>query len=170
MFKLLTDSLFIAISRSNWLHSRKYGTVWYHPASSRFLSVYFQPLLVSGKIDWHASGFNAQATCVKPADSACCVLSVRCWFYVNTLQQEEEPKQSSLQKGNQDRKPLSKDDILNCIIRTEQERPKYKPGAPMLSEANLEAVQAWCTYVVRSKLRGCWTKLCQVACLCHGTQ
>jgi hypothetical protein len=85
MFKLLTDSLFLAICRSNWLHSRKYGTVWYHLASSRFLSDYFHPLSVSGKIDWHDSGFNARATCVKPADSACCLLGVRCRFYVNTL-------------------------------------------------------------------------------------
>jgi hypothetical protein len=35
-FGLLADSLFVAICRSNWLYSRKYGTVWYHPASSRF--------------------------------------------------------------------------------------------------------------------------------------
>ena len=60
------------------------------------------------------------------------------------LQQEEEPRQSPLQKGNQARKPLSKDEILNCIIGTEQERPKYKPGAPMLSEANLEAAGPNC--------------------------
>jgi hypothetical protein len=60
------------------------------------------------------------------------------------LQQEEEPRQSPLQKGNQARKPLSKDEILNCIIETEQERPKYKPGAPMLSEANLEVVGPNC--------------------------
>jgi hypothetical protein len=31
-------------------------------------------------------------------------------------------------------------------------------------------IQAWCTYVVRSKCKGYWTKLCQVGCLCHGTQ
>jgi hypothetical protein len=47
--------------------------------------------------------------------------------------------QPPLKKGNQVRKPLSKDEILNCIIGTEQERPKYKPSAPMLSEPNLEA-------------------------------
>jgi hypothetical protein len=52
--------------------------------------------------------------------------------------------QSPLQKGNQARKPLSKDEILNCIIGTEQERPKYKHGAPMLSEANLEATGPNC--------------------------
>jgi hypothetical protein len=60
------------------------------------------------------------------------------------LQLEEEPRQFPLQKGNQARKPLSKDEILNCIIGTEQERPKYKPGAPMLSEANLEAAGPNC--------------------------
>jgi hypothetical protein len=42
-------------------------------------------LLVLGKIDWHTSGFNARAMCVKTADSACCVLGVACRFYVNTL-------------------------------------------------------------------------------------
>jgi hypothetical protein len=35
---------------------------------------------------------------------------------------------------------LSKDEILNCILGTEQDRPKYKPGAPMLSETNVKAV------------------------------
>jgi hypothetical protein len=53
--------------------------------------------------------------------------------------QQEEPRKSPLQKGNQARKPLPKDEILNCIIGTEQDRPKYKPGAPMLSEANVKA-------------------------------
>jgi hypothetical protein len=60
------------------------------------------------------------------------------------LQQEEEPRQSPLQKRNQARKPLCKDEILNCIIRLEQEEPKYKPGAPMLSEANLDAARPNC--------------------------
>jgi hypothetical protein len=53
--------------------------------------------------------------------------------------QQEEPRQSPLQKGNQSKKPLSKDEILNCVNGTEQERPKYKPGAPMLSEVNVKA-------------------------------
>jgi hypothetical protein len=61
-----------------------------------------------------------------------------------TLQQKEEPRQSPLQQRNNARKPLAKDKILNCIIGTEQERPKYKPGAPMLLEANLEAVGPNC--------------------------
>jgi hypothetical protein len=58
VFKLLADSLFVAICHSDWLHGRKYGTVRYHPASSMFLSNLFHPLSVSGKIDWHASGFK----------------------------------------------------------------------------------------------------------------
>jgi hypothetical protein len=45
------------------------------PGKFQVLSNYFHPLLVSGKIDWHASD---SATCVKPACSACCVLGVRC--------------------------------------------------------------------------------------------
>jgi hypothetical protein len=53
--------------------------------------------------------------------------------------QQEEPRQSPLQKGNQARKPLSKDEILNCVNGTEKDRPKYKPGAPMMSEANVRA-------------------------------
>jgi hypothetical protein len=57
---------------------------------------------------------------------------------------QEEPKQSPLQKGNQARKPLSKDEILNCIIGTEQKRPKYKSDALMLSEANVEAAGPNC--------------------------
>jgi hypothetical protein len=60
------------------------------------------------------------------------------------LQQEEEPRQSPLQKGNQARKPLSKDVIFNYIIGKKQERPKYKPGAPMLSEENLESTRPNC--------------------------
>jgi hypothetical protein len=56
--------------------------------------------------------------------------------------QQEEPRQSPLQKGNQAKKPLS--EILNCVIGTEQDRPKYKSGAPMLSEANVKAVGPNC--------------------------
>jgi hypothetical protein len=58
--------------------------------------------------------------------------------------QQEEPRQSPLQKGNQTRKRLSKDEILNCVIGIEQNRPKYKPGAHMLSEANVKAARPNC--------------------------
>jgi hypothetical protein len=58
--------------------------------------------------------------------------------------QQEEPRQSPLQKRNQARKPLSKDEILNCVNATKQDRPKYKPGAPMLSEANVKAARPNC--------------------------
>jgi hypothetical protein len=58
--------------------------------------------------------------------------------------QQEEPKQSPLLKGNQARKPLSKDEILNCVIGTELDRQKYKPGAPMLSEENVKVVGPNC--------------------------
>jgi hypothetical protein len=34
--------------------------------------------------------------------------------------QQEEPRQSPLQKGNQARKSLSKDEILNCVNATEE--------------------------------------------------
>jgi hypothetical protein len=46
--------------------SRKYGTVWYHPASSKFYLIIFIPLLVSGKLTSTLSGFIAR---VKPASS-----------------------------------------------------------------------------------------------------
>jgi hypothetical protein len=49
-----------------------------------------------------------------------------------------------MQKGNQARIRLSKDEILNCVNGTEHDRPKYKPGAPMLSEANVKAVGPNC--------------------------
>jgi hypothetical protein len=58
--------------------------------------------------------------------------------------QQEEPMQSPLQKGNRARKPLSKDEIFNCANGTKQDRPKYKPGAPMLSEANVKAAGPNC--------------------------
>jgi hypothetical protein len=49
-------------------------------------------------------------------------------------------------------KPLSKDEILNCANGTERDRPKYKPGPPMLSEANVKAAGLNCaklhTYVM----------------------
>jgi hypothetical protein len=59
--------------------------------------------------------------------------------------QQEEPRQSPLQKGNQARKPLSKDEILNCVNGTEQDRPKYKLGAPILSELNVKAAGPNCS-------------------------
>jgi hypothetical protein len=58
--------------------------------------------------------------------------------------QQEEPRQSPLHKGNKSSKPLSKDEILTCVIWIEQDRPKYKPGAPMLSEANVKAAGPNC--------------------------
>jgi hypothetical protein len=58
--------------------------------------------------------------------------------------QQEEPRQSPLQKGNQARQSLSKDEILNYVNGTEHDRPKYKTGAPMLSEANVKAAGPNC--------------------------
>jgi hypothetical protein len=78
MFELLTHSLIVAICHSNWLHSRKYGTVWYHPASSRFYLIVFILCQFQGKLTGMLLDSDAQATCVKPANSACCVLGVRC--------------------------------------------------------------------------------------------
>jgi hypothetical protein len=83
MFRLLTDSLFVAIRRSNWLYSRKHRTAWYHPASSRFYLTVFILCQFQGKLTGTLLDSDARATCVKPANPACCVLGVRCWFYVN---------------------------------------------------------------------------------------
>jgi hypothetical protein len=83
MFKSLTYSLFVAICRSNWLYSRKYRTVGYHPASSRFYLTVFILCQFLGKLTGMLPDFDARAMCVKPANLACCVLGVRCWFYVN---------------------------------------------------------------------------------------
>jgi hypothetical protein len=78
MFELLTDSLFVAICRSNWLYSRKYGNVWYHPASSSFYLTVFILCQFQGKLTGTLPDSDTRATCVKPANSACCVLGVRC--------------------------------------------------------------------------------------------
>src|ERR671922_135577 len=85
MSKLLTDSLFIAICYSCWLYSRKCGTVWYHPASSMFYLTIFFLCQFREQLTGTLPDSDARATCVKPADLACCVIGVRCRFYVNTL-------------------------------------------------------------------------------------
>jgi hypothetical protein len=78
MFELLTDSFFVAICRSNWLYSHKYGTVWYHRASSRFYLTVFILSQFQEKLTGTLPDSDALATCVKPANSACHVLGVRC--------------------------------------------------------------------------------------------
>jgi hypothetical protein len=78
MYELLTDSLFVAICRSNWIYSRKYGTVWYHLASSRFYLTVLIRCQFHVKLTGTLPDSDARATCVKPANLACCVLGVRC--------------------------------------------------------------------------------------------
>jgi hypothetical protein len=65
-----------------WLSSRKYGTVWYHPASSKlwYLTA-FHLLSISGKIDWDAL---ESARVLSQLCSACCVLGAGCGFCVTT--------------------------------------------------------------------------------------
>jgi hypothetical protein len=77
MFELLTDSLFVAICRSNWLYSRKYRTVWYHPASSRFYLIVFILCQFQGKLTSTLPD-STPGPRVKLANPACCVLGVRC--------------------------------------------------------------------------------------------
>jgi hypothetical protein len=78
----LANSFYIAMCHLVWLLSRKYRTVWYHPASSKLwyltsLSfVNFQE-----KLTGTSSLLFARA---KPACSACCVFGARCTFCVNS--------------------------------------------------------------------------------------
>jgi hypothetical protein len=82
-FISLANSFSIAMCHLMWPFSRKYGTVWYHPASSNpwYLTalsfVNFQE-----KLTGTSSTLSARA---KPACSACCVFGARCPFCVNTL-------------------------------------------------------------------------------------
>jgi hypothetical protein len=76
VYELLT--LVVAICLSDWLYSRKYGTIWYHPTSSRFYLTFFVLCQFQGKLTGTFPDSDARVTCVKPANSACCVLGVRC--------------------------------------------------------------------------------------------
>ncbi|PUZ60740.1 hypothetical protein GQ55_4G177300 [Panicum hallii var. hallii] len=64
------------------------------------------------------------------------------------LQQKEgersqsQPEQQSPREEKQARKPLPKDELVNAIWTTQN--PKYKPGVPMLSEADLDATGPNC--------------------------
>ncbi|PVH33772.1 hypothetical protein PAHAL_8G062200 [Panicum hallii] len=63
------------------------------------------------------------------------------------LQQEGErsqsqPEQQSPREEKEARKPLPKDELVNAIWTTQN--PKYKPGVPMLSEADLDAAGPNC--------------------------
>jgi hypothetical protein len=64
------------------------------------------------------------------------------------LQQKEgersqsQPEQQSPREEKQARKPLPKDELVNAIWTTQN--PKYKPGVPMLSEADLDAAGPNC--------------------------
>jgi hypothetical protein len=69
-------------------------------------------------------------------------LSSRCNKY-NSLCNRRNPGNLHCRRGTRPGN-LSKDEILNCVNETEQDRPKYKPGAPMLSEANVKAVVPNC--------------------------
>jgi hypothetical protein len=58
-------------------------------------------------------------------------LSIRCNMY-NNLCNRRRRSLGNLHCKKGTRPPRSNDEILNYITRTEQECPKYKPGAPML--------------------------------------
>jgi hypothetical protein len=49
-----------------------------------------------------------------------------------------------VQQPLQQEEAISKDEIFNCVNGTEQDRPKYKTGAPMFSKSNVKAVGPNC--------------------------
>jgi hypothetical protein len=51
--RIADRKLVVAICHSDWLYSRKYGTVWYHPTSSRFYLTFFLSF-VSFRENWLA--------------------------------------------------------------------------------------------------------------------
>jgi hypothetical protein len=81
VFSSLANSFSIAMCHLMWPFSRKYGTVWYHPASSKpwYLTV-LSFVNFQEKLTGTSSLLSA---CVKPACSACCVFGARCTFCVN---------------------------------------------------------------------------------------
>jgi hypothetical protein len=81
-FNSLANSFYIAMCHLVWLLSRKYGTVWYHPASSKLWYLTFLSFLnFQEKLTGTSSLLFARA---KPAFSACCVFGARCTFCVNS--------------------------------------------------------------------------------------
>jgi hypothetical protein len=61
--------------------SRKYGTVWYHPASSKLWYLTVLSFVNFRKIDWHTL---ESVRVLSQLRSACCVLGAGCGFCVNT--------------------------------------------------------------------------------------
>jgi hypothetical protein len=117
VLNLLADSLIVAICHLDWLHGRKYGTVWYHPASSMFYLIFFHPLLVSGKIDWHASGFKRPGLVWSQLCSACCVLGMRSQFYVNKgIKHEFSAPYTPQQNGVVDRKNQTLIEMVRTML------------------------------------------------------
>jgi hypothetical protein len=63
VFKLLADSLFVAICHLGWFLGRKYGTVWYHLASSMFYLILFILCQFQGKLTGTLPDSNARVSC-----------------------------------------------------------------------------------------------------------
>jgi hypothetical protein len=81
-FSSLANSFYIAMCHLVWLLSRKYGTVWYHPASSK---LWYLTALSFVNFQEKLTGTSPLLSArVKPACSACCVFGARCAFRVNT--------------------------------------------------------------------------------------
>jgi hypothetical protein len=67
-----------------WLLGRKYGTVWYHPASSK---LWYLTALSFVNFQEKLTGTSPLLFArAKPACSACCVFGARCTFCVNRTQ------------------------------------------------------------------------------------
>jgi hypothetical protein len=61
--------------------SHKYGTVWYHPASSKLWYLTVLSFVNFRKIDRHAL---ESVRVLSQLRSTCCVLGAGCGFYVNS--------------------------------------------------------------------------------------
>jgi hypothetical protein len=77
-FSSLANSFSIAVCHLMWPFSRKYGTVWYHPASSK---IWYLTALSFVNFQEKLTGTSSLLYArVKPACSACCVFGARCTF------------------------------------------------------------------------------------------
>jgi hypothetical protein len=65
-----------------WLFSRKYGTVWYHPASSK---LWYLTVLSFVNFQEKLTGTSFALCACEASSPACCVIGAERTFCVNTL-------------------------------------------------------------------------------------
>jgi hypothetical protein len=66
----------------SWLFSRKYGNVWYHPASSK---LWHLTALSFVNFQEKLTGTSFPLSACEASFPACCVIGAECTFCVNTL-------------------------------------------------------------------------------------